>query len=55
MFLRGRSGVDPAAFDKVKDSLMSQMRRQKVRAEFEEWLRASRQAADAKMTVQLRG
>ncbi len=54
VFLRGRSGIDEAAFDKTKGALMSMLRRRKVQAVFEEWLRSSRQAADAKMTVQLR-
>ena len=55
VYVRSRSGVDEAQFDKMKDMLAMQARRQKTRAAFEEWLRASKQAADAKFAVQLRG
>ena len=55
VFVRGPLGVDEAQFDKAKDTFALRMRRQKTRAAFEEWLRSSKQAADAKLTVQLRG
>ena len=55
VYVRSRSGVDEAQYDKAKDGLTMRVRRQKTRAVFEEWLRSSKQAADAKITVQLRG
>ncbi len=53
--MRGRSGVDEAQFDKTKDLEAMRIRRQKTRAAFEEWLKTSKQAADARLTVQMRG
>ncbi len=53
-YVRSRSGIDEAQFDKAKDTFVLRMQRQKVRAAFEEWLRSSKQAADANITVQLR-
>ena len=55
VYVRGRAGVDEAQFDRARDGLTVRVRRQKTRAAFEEWLRSSKQAADAKLTVQLRG
>ena len=55
VYVRARSGVDDAQFEKVKDREAIGMRFQKTRAAFEEWLRSSKQAADARITVQLRG
>ena len=54
VFVRGRSGVDEAQFNARKDILASQIRRQKTRASFEEWLRSAKQAADARISVQMR-
>ncbi len=54
VYVRSRSGIDEAQFDKTKDTFVLRMRRQKIRAAFEEWLRSSKQAADANITVQLR-
>lgn len=55
VYVRSRSGVSDAEFDKVKDLFALRVRRQKVRAAFDEWLRVSKQAADAKFAPQLRG
>ena len=55
MYVRSRSGVNEAQFDARKDVIALQLRRQKQRASFEEWLRASKQAADPRVLVQMRG
>ncbi len=55
VYVRARSGVDDAQFEKVKDGLTLRLRYQKTEAAFEEWLRSSKQAANAKITAQLRG
>ena len=55
VFVRGRSGVDEAQFNARKDILASQIRRQKIRTSFEEWLRSAKQAADARLNVDMRG
>ena len=55
VYVRSRSGVDEAKFDKSKDVEAMRIRYQKTRAAFEEWLRASRQAADARMVGPMRG
>ena len=55
VYVRSRSGIDEAQYDKAKDTFALRMKRQKTREAFEEWLRSSKQAADAKFTVQLRG
>ena len=55
VYIRGRSGVDETVFNARKDFVASQLRRRKVQASFEEWLRASKQAADARLSVQMRG
>ncbi len=54
-YVRGRSGVNEAQFDARKDVIALQLRRQKQKASFEEWLRASKQAADPRVLVQMRG
>ncbi len=55
VYVRARSGIDEAQYNARKDVIALQLRRQKVRVSFEEWLRASRQQADARLNVNLRG
>ena len=55
LYVRSRSGVDEAQFDKTKDVEAMRIRYQKTRAAFEEWLQTSKQAADARLSVQMRG
>ncbi len=54
VYVRARQGIDEAKFEKEKDMVTMNLRRQKAGYFFYEWLRAGREAAGAELDSRLR-
>lgn len=54
VYVRARQGIDEAKFEKEKDMVAMNLRRQKAGYFFYEWLRAGREAAGAELDNRLR-
>ncbi len=55
IYVRNRQGVDEAKFEKDKEMITANLRRQKAGYYFYEWLRACREASGAQLDNRLRG
>ncbi len=55
VYVRARQGIDEAKFEKDKNMVSMNLRRQKVSYYFYEWLRANREASGAQIDSRLRG